>query len=119
MHPSNSRFGSSLDAIGPTGLILEKKTRALNSEGQLQSLEKFPSYFAQTKMQMPCTDASFCILLSYHLETESGNFFLIQKINVLVDIIMDVSNFTFKDQIFDSWSHTEIKELQMFGDKFQ
>ena len=33
--------------------------------------------------------ANLCILLSYHLETESGNFFLIQKGIVLVNVIID------------------------------
>ena len=68
--------------FGPVGLIIEIKTRTLNSKGQLRSLEKFPSYFIQTQVQIPCKNVSFCILLSYHPETESGNFFLIQKINV-------------------------------------
>lgn len=30
---------------------------------------------------------------------------------------MDVCNFLYSSQIFDSWSHTEIKELKMFGEK--
>ena len=113
---SNSKFCSSPDAIGPVRLSTEIKTGTLNSEGPLQYLEKFLSYFAQTQQEMACTEASFCILLSYHPETESGNFFLIQKDNVLEDVIMGVCNFIY-NQIFDSWSHTEIKELQMFGEK--
>ena len=64
---------------------------------------------------MTCAEASFCILLSYHPDTESGDFFLIQKDSVLVDVIVGVYVILFT--IFASWSHTEIKELQMFGEK--
>lgn len=92
------------------------KTRALNSEGSLQSSEKLPSYITQTQQQMACTDASFvnCLLTTQKL---TGNFFLIQKDNVLVDVIMDECNFIYNYQLFNSWSHTEIKELQIFGEK--
>ena len=62
----------------------------MNSEDLLQQcLEKLPSNFAQTQLQMVCTDASFFIVLSYYPESESGNFFLIQKDNILVDVILD------------------------------
>ena len=118
VHPTNSRFGSSPDAIGPAGLIIEIKTRALNSEGPLKSLDKFPGYFIQTQLQMACTDANFCLLVSYHPESKSGNFFLIQRDNVLIDVMIQVCNFIYNDQILDSWYHNEIKELQMFGQKF-
>ena len=30
---------------------------------------------------------------------------------------MDLCNFIYSDQLFSSWSHTEIKGLQMFGEK--
>ena len=91
------------------------KTRALNSEGPFQSSEKLPSYFLQTQQQMARTNASFCKLLTTQKLT--GNFFLIQKDNVLVDVIIGECNFIYNDQLFDSWFLTEIKELQMFGEK--
>ena len=62
-------------------LDFEIEARALNSEGS--------SYSAQTEQQMACIHASFCIFLSYQVETEFGNFFLIQKGNVLIDVIAD------------------------------
>lgn len=93
IHPSNSKFGSSPDAIGPAGPIIEIKKRASSLVDLLQSLEKFLIYFAQTQLQMKSTDTSFCILLFYHPETKSGYFFLIQKGNVLVDVITNVCIF--------------------------
>ena len=83
---------------------------------KLQSSEKLPSYIIQTQHQMARTDASFvnCLLTTQKL---TGNFFLIQKDNLLVDVIMDESNFIYSYQLFNSWSYTEIKELQTFGEK--
>lgn len=83
---------------------------------KLQSSEKLPSYIMQTQQQMARTDASFvnCLLTTQKL---TGNFFLIQKDNLLVDVIMDESNFIYSYQLFNSWSYTEIKELQAFGEK--
>lgn len=83
---------------------------------KLQSSEKLPSYIIQTQQQMARTDASFvnCLLTTQKL---TGNFFLIQKDNLLVDVIMDESNFIYSYQLFNSWSYTEIKELQTFGEK--
>ena len=83
---------------------------------KLQSSEKLPSYIIQTQQQMARTDASFvnCLLTTQKL---TGNFFLIQKDNLLVDVIMDESNFIYSYQLFNSWSYTEIKELQAFGEK--
>ena len=43
IQPTSSKFGSIPDAIS-SAEIIEIKTKALNSEGRLQSLEKFPSY---------------------------------------------------------------------------
>ena len=79
IHPSNSKFGSSPDAIGPAGPIIEIKKRASSLVDLLQSLEKFLIYFAQTQLQMKSTDASFCILLFYHPETKSGGFLFDSK----------------------------------------
>lgn len=92
------------------------ENKSFELEGSLQSSEKLPSYITQTQQQMACTDASFvnCLLTTQKL---TGNFFLIQKDNVLVDVIMDECNFIYNYQLFNSWSHTEIKELQIFGEK--
>lgn len=90
IHPSNILFGSSPDAIGPVGIIVEIKTRAENSQGPIESLSKFPHYYVQCLLQMACTDSHTCILLSYHPETQSGNFFAIKKDEVLINLIIDI-----------------------------
>ena len=73
-HPIDKNYGSSPDALGPSGILLEVKMRAANSKGPIDSLENFPQYFMQCQLQMACTDAEFCILQSYHPETESSKY---------------------------------------------
>ena len=75
-HPYDNCYGSSPDGLGPSGILLEVKIRAAGSVGPINSLEKFPQYFVQCQLQMLCTDAEFCILQTYHPETNSSNFLL-------------------------------------------
>ena len=63
------RYGSSQDALGPAGILLEVKTRAENCSGPLEFQDKFSQYFAQCQLQVSCSNAEFCILQSYHPET--------------------------------------------------
>ena len=90
------RYGSSPDALGPLGILLEVKTRAEGSSSPLQSLDTVPQYFVQCQLQMLCTDAEFCILQSYHPETKTSNFFIVKHndtltiiIKQLIDCILD------------------------------
>ena len=62
LHPTDTRYGSSPDALGPLGILLDVKTRAEGSSGPLKSFEKFPDYFVQAQLQMLCTGTEFCIL---------------------------------------------------------
>lgn len=68
IHPMNNKFGSSPDALGPAGILIEIKTRAKNSNGPLDSITLSPSHYLQCQLQITCTDAHSCILLSYHPE---------------------------------------------------
>ena len=90
IHPKNTNFGASPDALCASGILLEVKTRAANCDGPLETLKDFPNYFVQCQLQMACTNAHSCILLSYHPETESGNFFLVTKDSNLMNIIIEV-----------------------------
>ena len=72
------RYGSSPDALGPLGILLEVKTRAEGSSSLLQSLDTVPQYFVQCQLQMLCTDAEFCILQSYHPQPKTSNFFIVK-----------------------------------------
>ena len=90
IHPSNKLFGASPDAIGPAGFILEVKTRAENKKEPIQSMDAFPHYFLQCQLQMDCTNSKFCVLLSYHPESDTGKFFLIIRNNLLLDILKEI-----------------------------
>ena len=81
------RYGSSPDALGPLGILLEVKTRAEGSSSPLQSLDTVPQYFVQCQLQMLCTDAEFCILQSYHPEPKISKFFIVKHSNTLTAII--------------------------------
>ena len=83
-HSSRNRFGASPDALGPAGILIEIKTRAQNCEGPLESLDKFPNYFTQCQLQMSCTDSHACLLVSYHPESKTGNFFAVKRNDQLV-----------------------------------
>ena len=59
------RYGSSPDAVGPLGILLEVKSRAEVSLSPLESLDTVPQYFMQCQLQMLCTDVEFSVLQSY------------------------------------------------------
>ena len=106
-HPYLNRFGSSPDALGPDGILIEIKTRAQNSSGPLESLLPYPNYYIQCQLQLACTDAHSCILVSYHPESKSANFFLIYRNDTLFDIIADVCNSILNDTQIVEWIHGE------------
>ena len=116
LHPINTNFGASPDALCAAGLLLEVKTRALNADGPLESLRDYPQYFLQCQLQMACTNAHACILLSYHPETETGNFFLVARDSHLMGIIMDVVEAMLKGEVIEEWPHKECKRLHKVGE---
>ncbi len=116
LHPTNKNFGASPDALCASGMLLEIKTRASNSDGPLTSLKDFPNYFMQCQLQMECTNSHSCILMSYHPETEQGIFFLITRDNVLMEIVIDVCNRILKNEVLFEWSHVESTKLAKLGD---
>ena len=116
MHPFNVNFGASPDAICASGLILEIKTRAENSDGPLHSLKDRPSYFVQCQLQMACTNAHSCILMSYHPETESGNSFLILKNSHLMNIIMEIITSMMANVSIEEWHRLEPMKLAKVGE---
>ena len=66
---------------------------------------------------MICTDAHSCILVSYHPETQSGNFFLIKCNNLLMNIVKDVCDSMLVKDILRNWYHNETLELKLIGKK--
>ena len=116
LHPINNNYGASPDALCASGIILEIKTRAANSEGPLTSLKDFPNYFVQCQIQMECTHAHSCTLLSYHPETQQGTFFLITRDNVMTNIIIDLCECILNNRTLLDWHHMETKELSKLGE---
>ena len=116
MHPTNVNFGASPDAVCASGLILEIKTRAVNSVGPLDSLKDCPNYFVQCQLQMACTNAHSCVLLSYHPETKSGNSFIIQRNRQLMNIIIEIINCIMNDANIKEWHHLEPNKLAKVGE---
>ena len=106
-YPCNNRYGSSPGAIGKNGILVEIKTRAKNSIGPLQNLNSCPHYYVQCQLQMACTDAHSCVLVSYHPETKFGNFFLVQRNNIIIDILIDVCNAILDKTVIDTWVYNE------------
>jgi len=65
--PSDSNYGASPDALAASPFILEVKTRPAKTEGPLSSLKQMP------QLEMVCTGAPYCILESYHPETQEAS----------------------------------------------
>ena len=116
IHPTRMDFGASPDALCASGVLLEVKTRAANSEGPLESLKDFSSYFVQCQLQMACTNAHSCILLSYHPESKRGNFFLITRDSHLMGIMIEVMESMMKGVPITQWNHKESAQLVKVGE---
>ena len=116
MHPTDVNFGASPDAVCASRLILEIKTGAVNSVGPLDSLKDCPNYFVQCQLQMACTNAHSCVLLSYHPETKSGNSFIIQRNRQLMNIIIEIINCIMNDANIEEWHHLEPNKLAKVGE---
>ena len=78
-HPDDSSYGASPDGLVAPGILLEIKTRAANSDGPLLNIANNPGYYIQAQIQMVCADYIYCIIMSYHPESKTANYFLIQK----------------------------------------
>ena len=112
LHPNSYRYGASPDALGPAGVIVEIKTRAANTPAPLPSLAKFPNYYVQCQLQMVCTNAHSCIVVSYHPESKSGNCFLIKCDNLIMSMIKEVCDVIMDNKIFLEWHFNETVQLQ-------
>ena len=66
---------------------------------------------------MACTDAHSCILVSYHPETKFGNFFLVQRNNIIIDILIDVCNAILDKTVIDTWVYNDTNEYRNLGKK--
>ena len=62
------------------------KTRSINYEGPLEKIEKY--MFVQVQAQMYCTGRKFCLLMSYHPETDQAHYFVIKYENDVLSVIL-------------------------------
>ena len=102
-------YGSSPDALVAPNLLLEIKIRAENSKEPLSNLFKSPAYFIQTQLQMVCTQSTYCFLMSYHPESKTAKYFLIQKNNILWDVVKCLMDSIFSNTSISDRPHKEYK----------
>ena len=106
-YSDNHLFGASPDGLVGPDLLIEVKTRAAGSTTPLCDLNKNPSYFLQTQLQMLCTDTHYCLLMSYHPESIKANYFLIQRDDIVLSMVKIVINSIYNKAPILEWPHKE------------
>jgi len=114
--PSDSNYGASPNAMAASSLILEVKTRPAKTEGPLKSLKQLLSYYIQPQLETVCTGASYCILESYHPETQQASFLLIKRDDVFMSVIKDITNSILNEKPLLEWSHSENNYYKRLGE---
>ena len=89
-HSSDSTNDASPDAICPVPILLEIKTRAENSTSPLNNFKG--EHLLQTHLQMACTGFSYVIVESFDPETETANFFLVRKDELLLSVLKEITD---------------------------
>ena len=81
-------LGASPDGIPDeeTDWLLEIKTRSINCSGPLQLIEKY--MYVQMLLQLYCSKRSWGILMSFHPETQTANYFYVPYDHDLASIIV-------------------------------
>ena len=115
VHPSDEKYGASPDAICPGATLLEIQTRAENSTSPLDSLKG--EHLIQTQLQMACTGFDYVIVESFHPESNSANFFLVRKDELLLSVLKDITDSILKQTPVDRWDHVERRVFQLLGEK--
>ena len=63
-----------------------------------------------------CTGAPYCILESYHPETQQASFFLVKTDSVSMSVIKDITNSILNDKPLLEWSHSENDYYKRLGE---
>ena len=116
MFSGDERYGASPDALAAANILLEIKTRAKGCEGPLENLYKCPSYLVQVQVQMMCTDSKYSLIESYSPEQKTAIFFLVERHDVLLDVMKCITDSIIENTTIQKWPHTEHKKLKQLGD---
>ena len=65
---------------------------------------------------MVCTGAPYCILESYHPETQQASFFVVKTDNVLMSVVKGITNSILNDKPLLEWSHSENNYYKRLGE---
>ena len=87
------------------GIFLEIKKSAANSEGPLIGIQG--SYFIPSLLQILYINSDFFILMPYHPESKSANYFLIQRHNLAWSVITTIIDSIINQQPILEWPHKE------------
>nr|XP_047128095.1 uncharacterized protein LOC124808932 [Hydra vulgaris] len=114
-HPDDLNYGASPDSLVSHQIILEIKTRAKNRDSPLIHLKNQPQYYVQAQLELLCTKSKYCILQSYHPETENSNYFIIQINYLLMSVIKEISDSILHSNPIKKWHHQEHSLLTTLG----
>ena len=64
---------------------------------------------------MKCTGASFCILMSYHSESNTAKYFIIKRDETLFFVCKSVTDSILENKVITEWPHDENDSYQSIG----
>ena len=66
---------------------------------------------------MACTGFDNVIVESFYPESNSANFFLVRKDELLLSVLKDITDSILKQTPIDRWDHVERRAFQLLGEK--
>ena len=66
---------------------------------------------------MACTGFSYVKFESFHPETETANFFLVRKDELLLSVLTEITDNILKQTEIDRWDHLEHRAFQQLCEK--
>lgn len=93
----NGEIGASPDGLlSLKNYLLEIKTRSFNATGPLDHVEKYQ--YVQCQFQLHCSGREYTVLMSYHPESKSANYFLVkinpEFVSVALACLQSIKSFT-------------------------
>ena len=75
------------------------------------------SYYVQCQLQMEVTNTDYCILMSYHPETKSANYFFIERNNFLWQLMKMMCDGIIENVPIQNWPHKDNNEVKQLEEK--